>query len=242
MELVELDTVSVALGLGISEHVAIVGGGGKTTILHALGRQLKGSVVMTTTTKMGHDQAGGRPLLLDPDPAKVLSAAHKAAISPMDPGPIMVWSAIEGQKAVGVQPEDCDQWFRLVDSVVIEADGSRRRPFKAPAPYEPVVPLTATTMISVIGAPAIGGVIAEVCHRPSRAASIIGTTPSARLTPKRAAQLLLDDRGPIKELPDGARYVIVATQVRSQSAFADVSAVNAHLQRLLPETLMIGVR
>ena len=52
-------------------------------------------------------------------------------------------------------PQECDAWFEHVDHVIIEADGSRRRPFKAPADYEPVVPSTTTTMVSVIGADAL---------------------------------------------------------------------------------------
>ena len=40
------------LGLGAHEHVAIVGGGGKSSLLFALGRELPGRVVMTTTTRI----------------------------------------------------------------------------------------------------------------------------------------------------------------------------------------------
>ncbi|MGI9622878.1 MAG: selenium cofactor biosynthesis protein YqeC [Acidimicrobiales bacterium] len=194
-----------ALDLGVHEHVSIVGGGGKTTVLHALGDQLNGSVVLTCTTKMGHDQHRGRPVLLDPSPDELVDAATGQ--------PVMVWKRIQGQKAVGVSPEACDEWFSRVDHVVIEADGSRRRPFKAPADYEPVVPGTTTTMVSVIGADALGRVIADQCHRPLRVAALAECSAYERLSPRAAATVLTHERGALKECPADARFVVVVTKV-----------------------------
>ena len=126
---------------------------------------------------------------------------------------MVVWGAIDGQKAIGVRPEECDAWFERVDHVIIEADGSRRRPFKAPADYEPVVPSTTTTMVSVIGADALGRVIADQCHRPLRVAAVAGCQPYERLSPAHAATVLLSDRGARKELPTAGRLAIVVNKV-----------------------------
>ena len=200
-----LTQLAELLGMGPHEHVAIVGGGGKTTVMHALGQQLTGTRVITSTTKMGHDQERGLPVLLDPSPTEVASAAAA--------GPVVVWGAIDGQKAIGVSPDACDSWFDLVDHVVIEADGSRRRPFKAPADYAPVVPSSTTVMVSVIGADALGRVIADQCHRPLRVAAVAGCQPYERLSPAHAATVLLSDRDARKELPDGGRLAIVVNKV-----------------------------
>ena len=56
-----LQISKLANHLGLNEppaknHISIVGGGGKTTILHALGKQLQGKTILTSTTKMGFDQ------------------------------------------------------------------------------------------------------------------------------------------------------------------------------------------
>lgn len=200
-----LSDLVARLGLGAHEHVAVVGGGGKTTLVHALGAQLAGSVILTCTTKMGRDQHRGLPVLLTPSDDELIAAAGD--------GPAMVWKATEGQKAIGVPPEWCDHWFALVDHVVIEADGSRQRPFKAPAPYEPVVPSTTTLMLSVIGADALGRVIADQCHRPLRVAALADCTPYERLTPAAAARVLLHERGARKELPRAARLAVAVTKV-----------------------------
>ena len=59
-----------------------------------------------------------------------------------------------------------------LDHLVVEADGSRRMPFKAPLEYEPVVPSRTTTLVACVGAAALGAVISEQCQRPERVAAV----------------------------------------------------------------------
>ena len=159
---------------------------------------------------MGHDQTGGLPTLLSPSDDDLVAAATA--------GPVVAWKAIDGQKAIGVDPETCNRWFDLVDHVVIEADGSRRRPFKAPADYEPVVP-SSTTMIGVGHRRRCARtVIADQCHRPLRVAALADCTPYERLSPRAAATVILHDRGARKELPAGARFAVVISKVDAKSA------------------------
>ncbi len=101
----------------------------------------------------------------------------------------------------------------MADHVIVEADGSRQRPFTAPNPFEPVVPSLTTLLVACVGASAFGRVIADRCHRPMRVAAVAGCSPSQRLTPERLATVLLSDRGARKGRPDGARYVVVINQV-----------------------------
>ena len=221
--LIELGDISTGLGLGSRSHLALVGGGGKTTVMHALGRTLPGRIVLTTTVKMGADQHGGRRVLLDPAVGEVVAAAQNA--------PVVVWSRIDGQKAIGIDPARCDALFAerpgpaRVDHLIVEADGSRRRPFKAPARFEPVVPPTTTVVASLIGIDAIGRVIADRCHRPMRVAALAGVRPYDRLTIEGAAAVLVHERGQRRSVPPGARYVVVVTKVgaATRSTFADLA-------------------
>lgn len=208
MDLLDLRDFPSGLSLGPHEHVAVVGGGGKTTLVHALGRGLTGSRILTTTTKMGFDQGGGLPtVLLDRDPSSA------AVVAARDHGLVMVWAALDEPVALGVDPELCDEWFRSVDHVVVEADGARRRPFKAPAHYEPVVPRSVTIVVSTIGADALDDVIERCCHRPEIVADLAGCEPTDRLTPERAAKVLLHERGNRRAVPPGARFAVATTKV-----------------------------
>lgn len=199
---IALSHLADELDLGPRGLICLVGGGGKTTLLHALGRQLNGRVVLTTTTKMGSDQNGGFPIV-------TAAGIHHEKID----GTVMVWKRVEGHKAFGVATADCDRWAHEVDYVVVEADGARQRPFKAPAALEPVVPDTTTAMISVIGADALGRVIADQCHRPLRVAALAGCEPYQRLSPAHAATVLLHRRGARKTCPPSARFVVAITKV-----------------------------
>ncbi|HJM97596.1 MAG: selenium cofactor biosynthesis protein YqeC [Acidimicrobiales bacterium] len=190
-------------------HIAFVGGGGKTTLLHALGEQLKGKVILTTTTKMGADQHKGLETLLDPTSKEIQGIKGGA--------PVMIWKEIRDPKAIGVEKSLCDEWFSTVDHVLVEADGSRKRPFKAPAGYEPVIPHSITLMISTIGGDALGRVIADQCHRPLRVAALAECGPYQRLTPARAAKVLLSERGNRKELPEKSKMQIVVTKVTDEN-------------------------
>jgi probable selenium-dependent hydroxylase accessory protein YqeC len=203
--LIELDEIAPALDLGGRSHVALVGGGGKSTLMLTLGRTLPGRIVLTTTVKMGADQHGGHRVLVGPTDDEVVAAATGA--------PAVVWSRIDGQKAIGTDPAQCDRLAARVDHVVVEADGSRRQPFKAPASYEPVVPSTATHVAGVIGIDSIGKVIADRCHRPMRVAALAGVSPYERLSVEGAANVLTNPRGQRAAVPPDARYVVVVTKI-----------------------------
>ncbi len=206
-----LDDLASAVGLGRRELVSLVGGGGKTTLLFTLGRQPGTRTVLTTTTKMGRDQTGGFPVLDGPTDAELDAALDRD-------GAVLVRRRADGSKAVGVDGATCDRWFDpatqpVVDRVIVEADGSRQLPFKAPREFEPVIPSATTLLIACVGAGALGRVIADACHRPLRLAAVAGCSPYQRLTPPRLAAVLASDRGSRKDCPDSARYVVVINQV-----------------------------
>lgn len=228
MELNRLDAAADALGLGGHEHIALVGGGGKTTLWHAIAAGLEGNVVMTTTTKMGTDQHQGLTWLIDPSDADVVESLRRDRR-------LIVWAKTMGQKAIGVTPERSDRLFELADHVVVEADGARRRPFKAPAQFEPVVPATTTCMVSVIGADALGRVIADQCHRPLRVAAVAGCSPYERLSPRHAATVLTSGRGALKAKPEGSRFVIAVTKVAAENSNLVVDLID-ELRRTSPGT------
>ena len=188
-------------------HISIVGGGGKTTILHALGKQLQGKTILTSTTKMGFDQNRSLPVYFEPEDKIIQNISNGT--------PIMIWKEVQGEKAIGVDPLLCDHWFESVDNVVVEADGSRRLPFKAPAEFEPIIPSSSNLMISTIGADALGQVISSYCHRPERVAELAECMPHELLPPERAAKVILHSEGQKKAKPMKAKFCVAITKVNA---------------------------
>ena len=154
VQTIDLDELAAALRIRQNELVSLVGGGGKTTTLFTLGQQLAGTTILTTTTKMGADQSGDLPVLIDPSDAEMRDRLQES-------GRVLAWAAADERRAIGVDGDTCDHWFTIADNVVVEADGSRKRPFKAPAGHEPVIPGATTLLIACIGASAFAQPIAE---------------------------------------------------------------------------------
>ena len=88
-------------------------------------------------------------------------------------GSCLVVGQVQGDKAHGVPPELPGQLLARpdVDFVLIEADGSRMRPIKAPAEHEPVIPPGATLVVPVMGIDALDLPLAEAAHRPESVAA-----------------------------------------------------------------------
>ena len=200
-----------SLRLESRELISLVGGGGKSTLLFQIARSAPGSTIATTTTKMGERQSGGFPIIEGPDFFGLQERSRNE--------PVFVRQSVKNGKSLGVSSDQCDHWFAdksLCDYMVVEADGARHRPFKAPANFEPVVPSSTSVLLSVIGADALGRVIADQCHRPLRVAAIAGCSPYQRLTPPRAAAVLISPSGPFKNTPQNARRIVVVTKVPSE--------------------------
>jgi molybdenum cofactor cytidylyltransferase len=102
-----------------------------------------------------------------------------------------------------------------VDWVVVEADGSRMLPVKAPAAHEPVVPDQTGLLVPVVGIDALSGPICEVAHRPERVSAITGLAPEETLTPEALAALLTSSKGGLKHAPPVARVAVLINKVES---------------------------
>jgi molybdenum cofactor cytidylyltransferase len=196
------------LGLGPHELVALVGAGGKSTILATLARELSDlRVIVTTTTRMAQDQVT-EPTCWSDDPAVVDAA--------LEPGsPLFVATGRIPDKVIGLPPAAVDDLFRKTraDHVLVEADGARGMAIKAPADHEPVIPSASTTVIIVVSIDAVGRPIAEVAHRHMLVAQLIGTHPDHLLTVEGVATVLLHPDGGLKGVPRATRVVMATTMV-----------------------------
>lgn len=210
--------VGPALNLGPRELVAVVGAGGKTSLCWALADDHPDrSVVVTTTTKFGVDQARTWPVL---HPSDTL------------PRRCVVVAEATSRKLVGISGEEANALAQRFDLVICEADGARHKLVKAPAGHEPVIPTATTVVAFVMAAEAIDRVIEDVAHRPMRTAAAAGCSPYAHLTAERAARLLTSPIGARKSVPPGARLELVVTVRPDVDEDHDKAE---RLARLLPE-------
>ena len=159
---------------------ALIGGGGKTTLMYTLAEELRrrGTVIVTTST---HIQR--------PEQYPVLTAADDVAAALAEHGAVCV----AGETAEGklrAPALSFEVLAALADFVLVEADGSRRLPLKAHAPHEPVIPPNARRTVYVVGADGFGHPIRQVCHRPERYAALCGAAEDNIVTPALEARVL----------------------------------------------------
>ena len=164
---------------------AIIGGGGKTTLLQTLGKELAqhGRVLLCTTTKMLPYE--DLPFASSRQELEQLRDRHSLLCA----GTVLPESG--KITAPEVRMSELIGWF---DYVLVEADGAARRPLKAHASHEPVIPTEANQTICVVGASGFGCPIREAAHRPERYAELAGVAQDAAVTAKIAGKVLMAEK------------------------------------------------
>lgn len=163
---------------------AVIGGGGKTTLLRILGEELAGkghTVLLCTTTKI-YPFPGLANLESPSEQAlKRALAVHRLAAA---------GSPLSGTGKLTAPELPMEVLAGLADYVLVEADGSAGRPMKAHAPHEPVIPPEAGQTVCVVGASGFGRAILCAAHRPERYSQLAGASPEASVTPELEAAVL----------------------------------------------------
>ena len=188
--LVETGTGSLreALCLGEGTHAALVGAGGKTTLMSVLFKELTGAGIITaasTTTKVHIDEARRFPCVVLTEEEPDCEAALSRCIERY--GSVFVGRGLlSSGKMDGISPEEADRLFSggKVSCLIVEADGASRMPLKAPAEHEPVVASSATHVIALLGCEAIGMPLnPKRVFRHERVAALTGLKTGERMTP-----------------------------------------------------------
>ncbi len=235
-------TLAEALGVATGDVVALVGGGGKTTAMFRLAREIveRGERVLTTsTTHIFAEQVALAPASVRATEAtreSVLAAldAHRHVLVIGDTDPAT-------ERAAGVSPDLFARLRMWCPSVCLlnEADGSRRRPFKAPARHEPAIPPETTLAVLVVGADVFGAPIdAEHVHRPELVQALTGAAPGTRITPELVARVLAHPEGGRKNVPARARVVVL---INKAETLADREPARETAARLLREPAIEAV-
>lgn len=162
---------------------AVIGGGGKTTLLRTLGGELAAAghaVLLCTTTKIF--PFPGIPCVTEGGEAALRAAVAESRL-------VCAGTALENGKLTA--PElPVRELAALFEYVLVEADGAARRPMKAHAPHEPVIPPETGQTVCVAGASGFRRTIREGAHRPERYAALASAKETDRITPEMAAAVL----------------------------------------------------
>lgn len=212
MDAISKDLI-IALGLGPREHVAVVGGGGKTSLCFAIAEVAVTTglrVVNTTTTKVWYKEAQRPPCMVFFPPGSTDYSEIKTGLGRYR-HIFVAQRILDSGKVKGIDPVVADILFLglNVDYMVVEADGAAGHAIKAHAQHEPQIPSSATVVIVVIGLDAMGQPLGpETVFRPELFGDICGLNRGERLSPTALAKAFHASDGLFKGTPAPSRRVV----------------------------------
>jgi probable selenium-dependent hydroxylase accessory protein YqeC len=204
--------LTTALGLGAKEHVAIVGAGGKTSLMFALAEELRmhgGRVVTGTTTKVWYKEATRFACVII---SRSDSAWHEKVREELEKyGHVFVGQGVlESGKLEGIGPALAEKLYHdsVVDYLILEADGAAGLPVKAPASHEPVIPPSVTLVVAMVGLEAVGKDLEpEFVFRLERFKEVTGLVKGEKINSKALGKIFHSPKGLFKGTPVSARRV-----------------------------------
>lgn len=181
--------------------VSLVGAGGKTTIMYQLAEDLAKlgkKVLVTTTTHIWK-------------PARNFAEALSEVEDLWNKGTYAVAGSLEENTGKLIQlPKDIFQTYSdFADVVLIEADGAKGLPCKAPAENEPVLLEESDIVIAVMGLDALNEPVSEVCFRLEKVQELLQVTAEHKLNEENLVKLLLSEQGACKNVGQRDFYIVL---------------------------------
>lgn len=207
--------------------ISIAGAGGKTTLMFSLAKDLPGTVVTTTTTKVGETQIrqADRQVTLD-------------IFSPDLPGKsIWVSPSVEPQngKIIGCGK---DEFAKLSSccgkrnlTLIAETDGAACRHIKAPAAHEPNIPSECNVCFYLAGLDVLNRpVCPEIVHRPEIFSRLTNTGAGMPITVQSFINLFEHPEGGLKNIPGNAVKIACLTHADNKERTAAAEEISRHLR------------
>ncbi|MEW6532298.1 MAG: selenium cofactor biosynthesis protein YqeC [Thermodesulfobacteriota bacterium] len=183
--------------------IALVGAGGKTTLMYRLAFELRArgqKVVTTTTTKIFPPRADESPRLVIIDDKPDLTAL-RSDLSRFSHITVTGPRTASG-KLDSIHEEIIREFLAVADCVIAEADGAAGRPIKAPEAWEPVVPSFTDLVLPVVGLDAVGRAVTDdIVFRLARFTDVTGLAEGETITPEAVGRLLAHPQGGLKNVP-----------------------------------------
>jgi probable selenium-dependent hydroxylase accessory protein YqeC len=228
--------------------LSLVGGGGKTSLLFHLAHSLARSgkrVLSTTTTKIfAPSPVQSQTVLIGDDPETILRQASDCLRTTNHITAAAL--TLNNSKLQGFAPEAISIFREsgLFDWILVEADGAARRPLKAAAGHEPVIPPDTSVLVAVAGLEVLGQPLSEgLVFRSDRAGPLMGLASGDIITVSALARLFAHPCGSFKGAPPLARRFIFLNKADSPALRDLGELVALQLRQLAPpvaEALIVG--
>ncbi|MEW6404833.1 MAG: selenium cofactor biosynthesis protein YqeC [Chloroflexota bacterium] len=203
------------ISAGQATTIAFAGAGGKTTALFQLAREISPPVIVSSTTHLGAWQI--------PLADRHIIAETASPIEELEHGLngiILITGPICEDKTSPIN-QSLLEWLRAFCGyhdlpLLIEADGSRQKPLKAPAEHEPAIPEFVEHVVYVAGLSVLDKPLSGECvHRPEIFSHLSGLAFGERVTTDALARVLSHPLGGLKNIPPASKRTLILNQADS---------------------------
>lgn len=197
--------------------ISFSGGGGKSTLMYRSALELSSSglkVLVTTTTMIYHPDVMNRPyngIIIGSigELARNRRSIKEGTIT------VAAYKTLEADgktKLNGFSPAEIERVLKagIFDAVLVEADGAKHLPIKAPGENEPVIPARSSIVFGVIGMEAINSRISDdIVFRTDIFTEVTGTKRGDRINRDVILKLVSSENGLFKNTPYRAERILV---------------------------------
>lgn len=227
-----------------NDQIALVGSGGKTSILFGIAKELfSDNCFVTTTTKMwireskyaDHAFKIDRVDSIDMGFGKGINFVYKRIDS------------LEPEKVNGFEEDQLKVLSKKLKELniplLIEADGSKQKPIKFPASHEPVIPKFINKVCLIVGLSAIGqNLSSNNFHRPELISAAINLPLGSEFSWEHLYQLLINENGWIKDIPPESKKILFLHQADVLTNYDDVNKLAIKLLNHYDHILLSSMR
>lgn len=197
-----------------TDQVAWVGAGGKTSLIFAIAHELfSHKCVITTTTKMASSE------IKFADQSKKITEFENFEEDQINEVTLIFSGFVENEetKLSGYSVDELKTISEVLIQnqipLLIEADGSKRKPCKFPGVHEPIIPLFVNKVCVVVGLSALGKPLDEEnFHRPDEIARALNVSMGETITTDHLFEILSHPEGSLKNIPDQAEKILFLHQ------------------------------
>lgn len=219
--------------------IAFVGAGGKTTCMFRLAEELKEqgrSVLVTTTTKIYYPETRHYDKIIIQSNVEIF---FQEVVSAVSDSVIVAAKEFrrETEKLKGFSPGVLDMLVGLgvIDYILVEADGSKRKPIKAPGEHEPVLPSKTDIVVGMTGFDCYNKRIdTDTVFRMNEFCQITGKSEGEAIDKETLLTLVASEKGLFKTTSTAAQRVWLLNKVDDRESLMLAGRVGRRISEQVP--------
>lgn len=198
-----------AIPINSSSRIAIVGAGGKTSLLFSLANAYQNQSILSTTTHISQVQAD----LADEHTFLTIPVELLPYVGGFENKTTIFTGKTDDGRLGGVEIPLINKLHELATlhqhPMLIEADGARNLWFKAPESHEPLIPTFINHVIICVNLKILGQSLnGSMVHRNEIISKILNIPDNSIIDEKIIANLITNPKGGLKNIPNSAKIIV----------------------------------